>query len=165
LRDLDALDLAPPEDTAELWITEPNVAVLAADPVLRRRITAVLDYDRLPVATEGGDRAVVLADAVRTDARALVVAVHRAEDAVDLLYDARDEGFEGHVVAVVHKRRARAVRAALRDGIDAVVWEAQAETALPIAIRGVGGRAEAFALMADDRTAFLPDVGRRAGAR
>jgi DNA-binding NarL/FixJ family response regulator len=226
---LDALDLAPPEDTAELWITEPNVAVLAADPVLRRRITAVLDYDRLPVATEGGDRAVVLADAVRTDARALVVAVHRAEDAVDLLYDARDEGFEGHVVAVVHKRRARAVRAALRDGIDAVVWEAHAETALPIAIRGVGaglavvpraagerleppalshrerevharaadgasnqqiarrltislstvkthlsacfaklgvgGRAEAFAVLADDRTAFLPDVGRRAGAR
>jgi DNA-binding NarL/FixJ family response regulator len=229
LRDLDALDLAPPEDTAELWITEPNVAVLAADPVLRRRITAVLDYDRLPVATAGGDRAAVLAAAVRTDARALVVAVHRAEDAVELLYDARDAGFEGHVVAVVHKRRPRAVRAALRDGVDAVVWEAHAETALPIAIRGVGaglavvpraagerleppalshrerevlalaadgasnqqiarrltislstvkthlsacfaklgvgGRAEAFALLADDGRAFGHDLGRRAGAR
>ena len=30
---------------------------------------------------------------------------------------------------------------------------------------GVGGRAEAFAVLADDGTAFLHDVGRRAGAR
>jgi DNA-binding NarL/FixJ family response regulator len=141
LRDLDALDAldpAPLEDSAERWIAEPNVAVLAADPVLRRRITAVLDYDRLRVSTQGGDRAVVLADAASIGAAALVVAVQRAEDAVDLLYDARDAGFEGHVVAVVHRRRPRAVRAVLRDGIDAVVWESQTEIALPIAIRGAG---------------------------
>jgi DNA-binding NarL/FixJ family response regulator len=112
--------------------------VLAADPVLRRRIIAVLDYDRLTVSAEGADRSRLLADAVDRTARALVVAVPRVEDAVEILYEARDAGFEGHVIALSHEHGTRAVRAVLREGVDAVVWQDQTEVALPLAVRGVG---------------------------
>ena len=138
LSDFDALDLAEPVDSAALWNSEPTVAVLAAEPVLRRRIVAVLDYDRLTVTAEGADRARLVAAALQTRARALVVAVRRVDDAVDALYDARDAGFEGHVVAVASDRGVRAVRAALREGVDAVIWEDQTELALPLAVRGAG---------------------------
>lgn len=112
--------------------------MLAADPVLRRRITAVLDYDRLTVAAEGADIARVAAAAVDRRVRALVVAVPAVDAAVDALYDARDAGFEGHVVAVAPRGGARPVRAALREGVDALVWEDQTEAALPLAVRGAG---------------------------
>jgi DNA-binding NarL/FixJ family response regulator len=135
--DFDALDLAAP-DAPELWNSEPSVAVLAPEPVLRRRIAAVLDYDRLTVAAEGADAARVLATAVARRARALVVAVPGVDAAVDALYDARDAGFEGHVVAVAPRGGARAVRAALREGVDAVVWDEQTEAALALAVRGAG---------------------------
>jgi DNA-binding NarL/FixJ family response regulator len=125
-------------DTPELWNSEPHVAVLAADAVLRRRIVAVLDYDRLTVVAEGSDRERLLAAAVETRARVVVVAVARIEDAVDVLYDARDAGYEGEVVAIAAERAARAVRAALREGVAAVIWEDQTEVALPIAVRGAG---------------------------
>jgi DNA-binding NarL/FixJ family response regulator len=125
-------------DTPELWNSEPHVAVLAADAVLRRRMVAVLDYDRLTVVAEASDRERLLAAAVETRARVVVVAVARVEDAVDVLYDARDAGYEGEVVAVAAARAARAVRAALREGVAAVLWEEQTEVALPIAVRGAG---------------------------
>ena len=57
---------------------------------------------------------------------------------MDVLYEARDTGFEGHVVAVAPRGGARAVRAALREGIDAVVWEDQIEVALPLAAAAPG---------------------------
>ena len=138
LSDFDALDLAEPVDAPELWNSEPHVAVLAAEAVLRRRIVAVLDYDRLTVVAEGPDRDRLPAAAVQNGARVMVVAVARVEDAVDVLYDARDAGFEGDVVAVTADRSARAVRAALREGVAAVVWEDQTEVALPLAARGAG---------------------------
>jgi DNA-binding CsgD family transcriptional regulator len=112
--------------------------VLAAEAVLRRRIVAVLDYDRLTVAAEGADRVRLLGAAAETGARVLVVAVRRVEEAVDVLYDARDAGYEGDVVAVASDRAVRAVRAALREGVAAVVWQDQIEVALPIAVRGAG---------------------------
>jgi DNA-binding NarL/FixJ family response regulator len=125
-------------DAPELWNSEPHVAVLAAEAVLRRRIRAVLDYDRLTVVAEGADRARLLGAAAETGARVLVVAVRRVDEAVDVLYDARDAGYEGDVVAVAGDRAVRAVRAALREGVAAVVWEDQIEVALPIAVRGAG---------------------------
>jgi DNA-binding NarL/FixJ family response regulator len=137
LSDFDALDLGP-ADGPEVWNSEPTVAVAAAEPVLRRRIAAVLDYDRLTVVADGADTVRLVATAVDRCARALVVAVPSVDAAVDALYDARDAGFEGHVVAVAPRGGARAVRAALREGVDAVVWEDQTEVALPLAVRGAG---------------------------
>src|SRR5262249_6683129 len=58
--------------------------------------------------------------------------------AVDALYDARDAGFESHIVAVAPRGSARAVRNALREGVDAVVWDDQTESALALAVRGAG---------------------------
>ena len=125
-------------DAPELWNSEPHVAVLAAGVVLRRRIVAVLDYDRLTVVAEGPDRERLIAAAVEARARVIVVAVARVEDAVDVLDDARDAGYEGDVVAVAGDRAARAVRGGLREGVAAVIWEDQTEVALPIAVRGAG---------------------------
>ena len=65
----------------------------------RRRSAPAPDYDRLAVAAAGADIARLVATAVAARARALVVAVPRVEQAVDVLYEARDAGFEGQIGA------------------------------------------------------------------
>jgi DNA-binding NarL/FixJ family response regulator len=132
------LHLAEPLDGPGLWDSEPAVALLAAEPVLRRRIVSVLDYDRLTIAAQGADWGAVLAAAREASARALVVAVPHVEQAVDVVHDACDAGVAAHAIAVVRHHESRAVRGALREGVDAVVWEDQVEIALPLAVRGAG---------------------------
>jgi DNA-binding NarL/FixJ family response regulator len=112
--------LAEPLDDARLLEPDPSVAVAAEPPLLRRRILAALDFDRLPVI-----------DAA--DAPSVFVVAAEREAAVR---DAREALPEARVVVVLEHLRGGPLRRALRAGAMAAVDAAQIETTLALAVRG-----------------------------
>jgi DNA-binding NarL/FixJ family response regulator len=112
--------LAEPLDDARLLEPDPSVAVAAEPPLLRRRILAALDFDRLPVI--GAD-----------DAPSVFVVAAEHEAAVQ---EARQALPEARVVVVLEHLRGGPLRRALRAGAMAAVDAAQIETTLALAVRG-----------------------------
>jgi two-component system response regulator DesR len=128
------LELTGPLQDVDLVEPEPSVAVIAESPLLRRRIEAALDFDRLPVAARAETPAGIIAD---SGAPAPTVAVIATEgsDALTHLQDVRRELPDAHTVLVLERLRGGPLRRALRAGADAAVEASQVETGLALAVR------------------------------
>jgi two-component system response regulator DesR len=131
---LPALALTGPLQDVDLVEPEPSVAVIAESPLLRRRIEAALDFDRLPVTARAETPAGIAAE---PGAPAPTVAVVAAEgsDALTHLQEVRRELPDVRAVLVLERLRGGPLRRALRAGADAAVEVGQVETGLALAVR------------------------------
>jgi two-component system, NarL family, response regulator DesR len=130
---LPALALTGPLQDVDLVEPEPSVAVVAGSPLLRRRIGAVLDFDRLPVVAQAETPA-----EIDTGGRPTTVAVLAAEDAdaaLSRLQTVRRELPDARAVLVLERVRRGPLRRALRAGASAAVEATQVETGLALAVR------------------------------
>jgi DNA-binding CsgD family transcriptional regulator len=112
--------LAEPFDDVHVVDPDPSVAVAAEPPLLRRRILAALDFDRLPVIGAA-------------DAPSVFVVAAEHDAAVP---EARQALPGARVVVVLERLRGGPLRRALRAGAMAAVDAAQIETTLALAVRG-----------------------------
>jgi two-component system response regulator DesR len=131
-----ALALAGPLEDVDLLGPEPSVAVLAPSAILRRRIVAALDFDRLPVVAVG-DRAAGAGSEAGDEPRpgAAVLALDDADAAVAALHEVRRRWPDARPVLVIEHLRGGPLRRALRAGAAAAVAATQIETGLALAVR------------------------------
>lgn len=115
---------------------EPSVAVIAAPAVLRRRIMAALDFDRLPVIAQGEAPAAVVADVAGRPATIAVLAVLDGDVLLPRLQELHRELPGARTVLVLERTRGGSLRCALRAGAVAAVEASQVETGLALAVRG-----------------------------
>lgn len=129
--------LALTDSDSSVLDLEPSVGVLAGDALVRRRVLAALDYDRLPIAGQADTLESFLAAADRGSLRVAVVAAARAETAVAMADAVRDR-LSAAIVLVIPGDDRRGMRRALRAGVEAIVPEAHIEVALALTVRVVG---------------------------
>jgi DNA-binding NarL/FixJ family response regulator len=115
---------------------DPSVGIVARDPVVRRRLLAALDYDRLPLAGQGETIDALLADAERRWPHVVVVAEEGPGAAVEAAGAVKERLSASAVVAVVGDDR-RGMRRTLRAGVEAIVPVWAIETALAVTVRAV----------------------------
>jgi two-component system response regulator DesR len=132
---LPALALTGPLGDIDVTEPEPSVVVVAAPTLLRRRIVAALDVDRLPVVAYGDAVHAVAADAVGRPPTVSVVAGADGDALRTPLHDVRRELPDARVVLVLEHMRGGPLRRALRAGAAAAVTATQVETALALAVR------------------------------
>jgi two-component system, NarL family, response regulator DesR len=130
---LPALTLTGPLQDIDLVEPEPSVAVIAGSPLLRRRIEAALDFDRLPVVAQAETPAEI--DAGGAPPTVAVLAVEDADAALPQLQAVRRDMPDARSVLVLERVRGGPMRRALRAGADAAVDAAQVETGLALAVR------------------------------
>jgi DNA-binding NarL/FixJ family response regulator len=129
---LPALALAAPLEDVDVLRPEPTVAVVADSGILRRRIGAAFDFDRLPVTgVEGhvddiGDEPAPVA---------AVLAVDDADAALASLHAARRRWPDARLVLVLERLRGGPLRRALRAGAAGAVTADQIEIGLALAVR------------------------------
>ena len=128
------LELTGPLQDVDLVEPEPSVAVIAESPLLRRRIEAALDFDRLPVAVRAETPAGIVADGGAPAPTVAVIATE-GSDALTHLQDVRRELPDAHTVLVLERLRGGPLRRALRAGANAAVEASQVETGLALAVR------------------------------
>jgi two-component system, NarL family, response regulator DesR len=131
---LPALALTGPLQDVDLVEPEPSVAVIAGPPLLRRRIAAALDFDRLPVIAQAETAAEIAADGGVPPSVA-VLAVESADAALPHLQAVRRELPDARTVLVLERVRGGPLRRALRAGAGAAVEATQVETVLALAVR------------------------------
>jgi two-component system, NarL family, response regulator DesR len=119
----------------DLTEPEPSVVLIASPPLLRRRILAALDFDRLPISADGEDIRDVLANAAANPPAVAVLAGADAHALARLLSDVRRELPTARVVVVFERMQGGPLRRALRSGAMAAIAAAQVETGLALAVR------------------------------
>jgi two-component system response regulator DesR len=131
-----ALAVAGPLEDVDLLGAEPSVAVIAPSAILRRRIVAALDFDRLPVVAVG-DRAAGIGSAAgeAPGPGAAVLALDDADAAVSALHKVRRRWPDARPVLALEHLRGGPLRRALRAGAAAAVAATQIETGLALAVR------------------------------
>jgi two-component system, NarL family, response regulator DesR len=132
---LPALALTGPLGDIDVTEPEPSVVVVAPPTLLRRRIVAALDFDRLPVSAYGEAVDAVVADTSGPPPAVSVVAGADGDALRTPLHDVRRELPDTRVVLVLEHMRGGPLRRALRTGAAAAVTAAQVETALALAVR------------------------------
>jgi two-component system, NarL family, response regulator DesR len=134
--DMPALQLTGPLADIDLLEPEPSVAVIAAAPLLRRRIAAALDFDRLPLVAEA-QRPCELLDGAARERRptVAVLACDDPDDVLAALHDVRRELPAARPVIVTERLDGGDLRRALRAGAAAAVPADRVETALALAVR------------------------------
>ena len=128
---LPALALTGPLQDVDVVEPEPSVAVIAASRLLRRRIEAALDFDRLPIVARAETPAGIAADQPAT----VAVLAPRDSDALPELQAVRRELPDARPVLVLEHVLGGSLRRALRAGAAAAVEAAQVETGLALAVR------------------------------
>jgi two-component system response regulator DesR len=129
---LPALALTGPLQDVDLIEPEPSIAVIAESSLLRRRIEAALDFDRLPVVAHGETAGEI--DVAARQPTVAVLAV-KGSDALAGLEDVNRELPDVRTVLVLEQMRGGPLRRALRAGAGAAVEAAQVETGLALAVR------------------------------
>jgi two-component system, NarL family, response regulator DesR len=131
---LPALALAGPlqDDLVE---PEPTVAVVADSAILRRRIAAAFDFDRLPVTGVAARPDDLDGDPADPAPVAVVLAAEDADAAVPALAVVRRRWPEARPVLVLEGLRGGPLRRALRAGVAAAVHAADIEACLALAVR------------------------------
>ena len=114
---------------------EPSVLVIASPALLRRRILAALDFDRLPVIAGGEDIDDVAGEAAARPPAVVVVAGADGDALAGALGEARRMLPAARVVMVLERMRGAPLRRALRAGATAAITAAQVETGLALAVR------------------------------
>jgi two-component system, NarL family, response regulator DesR len=132
-----ALTLGGAIGEIDLMEPEPSVLVVASPALLRRRVIAALDFDRLPLIAAGEDIDDVVGEASTRPPAVVVVAGTDGDALVSLLTDARRELPEARVVLVFENMHGGPLRRALRAGAAAAVTAAHVETGLALAVRAV----------------------------
>ncbi len=130
---LPALALTGPLQDVDLVEPEPSVAVIAGPPLLRRRIEAALDFDRLPVIAQAETPAEI--DAAGQPPTVAVLAVEDADAALPHLQAVRRELPDARTVLVLERVSGGPLRRALRAGAGAAVEATHVETGLALAVR------------------------------
>jgi two-component system, NarL family, response regulator DesR len=128
-----ALHGRPPE-AVDLVQPEPSVAVIAEPPLLRRRILAALDFDRLPVVAQAQTPDALPADVGEPPPDVAVIAAERG-DPLGALQALGHELPGARTVLVLGRARGGPVRRALRAGASAAIEATQVETGLALAVR------------------------------
>jgi two-component system, NarL family, response regulator DesR len=131
----DALPLSGPIGDIDLTEPEPTVLVIASPALLRRRIVAALDFDRLPVIAGAEDIDDVAAEASERPPAVVVVAGADGDALSGLLGEVRRELPAARVVMVFERLQGGPLRRALRAGAAAAIAAAQVETGLALAVR------------------------------
>jgi two-component system response regulator DesR len=124
--------LTGPLQDVDLIEPEPSIAVIAESSLLRRRIEAALDFDRLPVVAHGETAGEI--DVAARQPTVAVLAV-KGSDALAGLEDVNRELPDVRTVLVLEQMRGGPLRRALRAGAGAAVEAAQVETGLALAVR------------------------------
>jgi two-component system response regulator DesR len=119
----------------DLTEPEPSVLVIAVPALLRRRILAALDFDRLPVVAGGEDVDEVATEASARQPAVVVVAGPDGDALAGVLGEVRRELPAARVVTVFERMRGGPLRRALRGGASAAITAAQVETGLALAVR------------------------------
>jgi two-component system response regulator DesR len=130
---LPALELTGPLQDLDLVEPEPTVAVVAGSALLRRRIEAALDFDRLPVIARAERPEAIEADG--PEPAVVVLAAARADAALPHLQELHRELPDVRAVLVLEHVDGGPLRRALRAGAAAAVEAAQVETGLALAVR------------------------------
>jgi two-component system, NarL family, response regulator DesR len=130
-----ALTLSGPMGEIDITEPEPSVLVVASPALLRRRVVAALDFDRLPVVVAGANIDDVVGEASARPPAVVVVAGTDGDALVSLLAEARRELPDARVVLVFERMHGGPLRRALRAGAAAAVTAAQVETGLALAVR------------------------------
>jgi two-component system response regulator DesR len=133
---LPPLTLTGPLEDVDLIEPEPSVAVIAGAALLRRRIVAALDFDRLPVIAEVESPAAIAAEVAGRPASVAVLAVVDEDELLPRLEELQHELPGARTVLVLERMRGGPLRRALRAGTAAAVEAAQVETGLALAVRG-----------------------------
>ncbi len=136
----DATILGPPAQTGpledvDLLDPEPSVAIVADAAIVRRRIMAALDFDRLPVVSLGDRAGGIGTDPGQPAPVAAVLAADDADTAVPALNEMRRRWPDARPVLVLEHVRGGPLRRALRAGAAAAVAATQIETGLALAVR------------------------------
>jgi two-component system response regulator DesR len=132
---LPVLALTAPFEDVDLLEPEPTVAVIAGSAIVRRRIVAAFDFDRLPVTGVGDSLGGIGTDAGAPAPVAAVLAVDDADAAVSALQAVRRQWPDARPVLVLERLRGGPLRRALRAGAAAAVAADQIETGLALAVR------------------------------
>jgi two-component system response regulator DesR len=132
---LPALALTAPLEDVDLVEPEPSVVVVAAPSLLRRRIIAALDFDRLPVIAHGEAPAATVADAAGRPTTIAVLAALDGDVLLPSLQELRRELPGARAVLVLERMRGGPLRRALRAGAAGAVEVSQVETGLALAVR------------------------------
>jgi two-component system, NarL family, response regulator DesR len=132
---LPTLALTGPLGDIDVTEPEPSVVVVAPPTLLRRRIVAALDFDRLPISAYGEAVDAVVADASAPPPAVSVVAGTDGDAVRTPLHDVRRELPDTRIVLVLEHMRGGPLRRALRAGAVAAVTATQVETALALAVR------------------------------
>jgi two-component system, NarL family, response regulator DesR len=119
----------------DLTYPEPSVLVIASPALLRRRIVAALDFDRLPVIAGGEDIDQLAGEASARPPAVVVVAGSDGDALAGVLGEVRRELPAARVVMVFERLRGAPLRRALRTGATAAIAAAQVETGLALAVR------------------------------
>jgi two-component system response regulator DesR len=121
-------------EAVDLVEPEPSVAVIVEPPLMRRRILAALDFDRLPVVAKARTPDTLPAD-VGDPPPAVAVIAAESDNAFGAL-DALGSALPGaRTVLVLGRARGGPVRRALRAGASAAIEATQVETGLALAVR------------------------------
>jgi DNA-binding NarL/FixJ family response regulator len=126
-----ALMLAGP--AVHLIEADPLVVVVAEPSLLRRRILAALDFDRLRVVTR--DACPVASDSGGAPLLVAVIATGDGEGALVRLEDVRRRLPRARMVLVLERIQGRLLRRALRSGAAAAIAASGVETGLALAVR------------------------------
>jgi two-component system, NarL family, response regulator DesR len=127
--------LSGPIQDVDVLEPEPSVAVVATAPLLRRRILAALDFDRLPVAAHGEEPAAILAEADRHPPSVAVVAGGDCDAVLASLRELRRDLPGARVVVVPERIDCGPLHRALRAGAAAAIPASQVEIGLALAVR------------------------------
>jgi two-component system response regulator DesR len=130
-----AQTLEGPVGDVDVTEPEPSVLVIASPALLRRRILAALDFDRLPLIAGGDDVEAVLGEASGRRPGVVVVAGSDGDTLAGRLAEVRRELPAARVVMVFERMQGGPLRRALRAGAGAAIAAAQVETGLALAVR------------------------------
>lgn len=122
-------------EAVDLVEPEPSVVVIAAPDLLRRRIVAALDYDRLPVIAHAEAPAAVVAHALPQRPMVVVVAGADGDALLAPVHEVRRELPDARPVLVFERINGGPLRRVLRAGAVAAVPATQVETGLALAVR------------------------------
>jgi two-component system response regulator DesR len=129
------LSQTEPDEDLDIIEPDPSVAVIAAPTLLRRRILAALDYDRLPVLGHAESSDALLDELTGRTPRVVVVAGLAEDPLLEAIEGTAHSLPESRVVFVTEHLLGGPLRRALRAGARGAVPAAQIETGLALAVR------------------------------
>ena len=124
-----------PLEDVDLLEPEPSVAVIADSAIVRRRIVAALDFDRLPVISRSDRAGGIVGQPSEPPPVAAVLATDDGDAAVPALHEMRRLWPDARPVLVLEHVLGGPLRRALRAGAAAAVAATQIETGLALAVR------------------------------